>query len=158
MNAGYRIPDEPRPGGMAAYTVSPTWPLLAMMLGGSWVGIPWFLFNGSTMGSATFRREVTIAALTPAAAVATWVLSLFLMGMFDLPQRAVAYAFVGIVAVKLSAAYYLYTLQHRTFGIFEHFGGRVRQGAGIAIVAAVLRSYVVGRAFDVSVWLGIVVM
>jgi hypothetical protein len=158
MGAAYRIPDEPRPGGLAPYTVSPTWPLLAMMLGGSWIGLPWFVVNGAAMGSPALRREVIVAALTPVLAVVLAFVSFFWIDDFGLPKRAVAYAFVAITAVKLAAAYWLYTSQLRSFGIYEHFGGQVRQGAPVAILAAVARSYVVNAAFQSSVWLGIVVM
>lgn len=158
MAAAYRIPDEPRPGGLAEYTVNPVWPLLAMMLGGSWVGLPWFVINGGAMGSSSFRREVVVAALTPVLAVAIALASIFVIGAFGLPKRAVSYAFVLIVAAKLGSAYWLYLSHHRSFGIYAHFGGRVRQGAMVAIAAAIAGSYVVHAALDASLWLGIIVM
>jgi hypothetical protein len=158
MTATYRISDEPRPGGLAEYTVNPVWPLLAMMLGGSWVGLPWFVLNGSAMGSSGFRREVLVAALTPVLAVALAFGSFSVIDAFGLPTRAVAYAFVFIVAAKVGSAYWLYLSQHRSFGIYEHFGGRIRNGAMIAVAASIARSFVVHVAFDASVWLGIVVM
>lgn len=158
MAATYRIPDEPRPGGLAEYAVNPFWPFLAMMLGGSWAGLPWFVINGSAIGSATFRREATIAALTPVLSIAYAFVALTLLDLLGLPDRAVAYAVVLLSALKLGAGYYLYVLQHRSFGLFEHFGGRVRQGMVVAIAAAVLRAFVVGAAFEASVWLGVVVV
>jgi hypothetical protein len=156
--ATYRIPDEPRPGALARYTVNPCWPLLAMMLGGGWVGLPWFVLNGAAMGSPRFRREAAIAALTPVAVVAVGVALFHLIDTVGLPERAVAYAVVALVAVKLAAGYYLYNAQLRTFGIYQHFGGQVRHGATIAVATAFLRSYVVGGAFAISPWLGIAVM
>lgn len=158
MGAAYRIPDEPRPGGLAPYTVNPAWPLLAMMLGGSWIGMPWFIVNGAAMGSPTFRREAIVAALTPVLAAALAFVSFFWIGDLGLPKRTAAYAFVAITAVKLGAGYWLYMSQLRSFGIYEHFGGRVRHGAPIAIAAAVARTYVLQAAFKSSVWLWIVVM
>ncbi|CAN95877.1 MULTISPECIES: hypothetical protein [Sorangium] len=158
MSAAYTIADEPRPGRLAEYTVNPFWPLLTTMLAGSWAGLPWFIFNGKAMGSAGFRREALIAALTPVAAVVLAQLSALIISALHLPDRSLAYAFVIITAAKLGAAYWLYTSQHRSFGIYEHFGGRVRQGAAVAIAAAIARDHVVRAAFDASNWLGIVVM
>lgn len=158
MGAAYHIPDEPRPGGLAEYTVNPFWPLLAMMLGGSWVGLPWFVVNGKAMGSAGFRREALVAALTPVLAVALALGASAAIYALGLPQRAFAYTFVLILTVKLGCAYWLYLSQQRSFGIYQHFGGRVRQGAPIAIAAAVARMYVVNAAFNAFPLLGVVVM
>jgi hypothetical protein len=158
VGAAYHIPDEPRPGGLAEYTVNPFWPLLAMMLGGSWVGLPWFVVNGKAMGSAGFRREALVAALTPVLAIALAFAGSIVIYNLDLPKRAFAYSAVLILAVKLGCAYWLYLSQQRSFGIYQHFGGRVRQGALIAIGGAVARMYVVDAAFKVSDWLGVAVM
>jgi hypothetical protein len=158
VGAAYHIPDEPLPGRLADYTVSPFWPLLTMMLAGSWAGLPWFVFNGKAMGSAGFRREALIAALTPVAAVVLAQVSTVVISALGLPDRFRAYALVFIIAAKLGGAYWLYISQHRSFGIYEHFGGRVRQGVAVAFAAAVAREHVVRAAFDASRWLGIVVM
>jgi hypothetical protein len=156
--ATYRIPDEPRPSSLARFTVNPCWPLLAMMLGGGWVGLPWFVLNGAAMGSPRFRRETAIAVLTPVAVLAVGFALLYAINALGLPQRAVAYAVVALVAVKLAAGYYLYHAQLRTFGIYQHFGGEVKHGATIAVATAFLRASVVGGAFEISPWLGIAVM
>jgi len=42
---GYRIADEPRPGALSQLAVNPLWPLLAVMLGGTWIAWPWFALN-----------------------------------------------------------------------------------------------------------------
>jgi hypothetical protein len=158
VSDSYRIPDEPRPGALAHLTVNPSWPLLAMMLGGGWIGLPWFILNGAAMGSPRFRRETIIAALTPFVVVTVAFALFALFELFHLPKRATAYAVVALVAIKLAAGYYLFHAQLRTFGIYQHFGGRVRHGATIALASAMLRFYVVPAAFAVSPWLGILVM
>ncbi len=158
MSASYHIADEPRPSALAEYAVRPMFPLLAMMLGGSWLGLPWFAFNGVAIGSATRRREAMVVALAPVAAVALALVSFTLIELFGLPERAIAYAFVFVIAVKLGAAYYLYQTQLRSFEIYEHFGGRVRNGLALVAGAAFLRGTIVGGAFKLSVWLGIVVL
>ena len=158
MSEGYRIPDEPRPGPLAEWAVNPFWPLLAMMLGGAWIGLPWFLFNGYAIGSATFTKEAVITVLTPVVAVALLFLGLVVMQSADWPQRALNYIIVFVTAAKLGGGYWLYSTQSPSFEIYEWFGGKVRQGMILAIVASVARSYVVGPAFKASIWLGIVVM
>jgi hypothetical protein len=128
-----------------------------MMLGGSWAGIPWIILNGAAMGSPRFRRETTVALLTPLVVLGLAFGLFMLIEALGLPKRAGDYVVVALVATKLAAGYWLYYGQLRTFGIYRHFGGQVQHGATIAIVAAFLRSTVVGGAFAISPWLGIVV-
>ena len=68
----YRIMDEPSPSSVARWAVKPFWPLLATMMAGTWLGAPWFVFNGFALGSPTRRREIVLAlvALLGSAALA----------------------------------------------------------------------------------------
>ncbi|MCC6807847.1 MAG: hypothetical protein IT381_10515 [Deltaproteobacteria bacterium] len=154
----YRVPDEPQPGALAAYAVNPFWPFLAMMLGGTWVGLPWFVFNGRAIGSATKTRETLLAIVMPLAALALAFVGLVYIQQADLPKRAAHYLFVLVTALKLGCGYWLYLHQSRSFEIYEYFGGKVRQGMIFVIAGSVLRTVVVQAAFDASVWLGILVM
>ena len=59
----YHLADEPRPGGLAHLAVQPFWPLLAMMLAGSWLALPWFVVNALAVGSPTRGKEIGLAVL-----------------------------------------------------------------------------------------------
>ena len=54
----YEIIDEPRASRASSLAVDPLWPFLATMLGGAWLGWPWFLVNSHALGSSTKGREV----------------------------------------------------------------------------------------------------
>src|SRR5262245_17664110 len=76
--AVYRIEDEPIPGRLERLVVDPMWPLFALMLGGAWIGLPWFVLNAVALGTATLRREIiwTVAGFLGAAAMAFGILYL----------------------------------------------------------------------------------
>jgi hypothetical protein len=149
---GYRILDEPTPGGLAAYVVNPTFPLLAVMLAGSWLSMPWFAFNALALGSPTARREIALAAaaLGGAALIVFALLAADAQGLIG--ERSVKYWLLIPTAWKLVAGYWLFTLQDRTFDLYRHFGGRVRNGFAVLLIGAFLaRPYVIGL-FKTSLW------
>ncbi len=142
MTTGYRIADEPMPGRLAGWVVNPLWPLLAAMLAGFWLALPWFALNGVAMGSATRRRELAWivggAILSAATGAALW--------WAPIPLRAFRYGLVALVAWRLAVAYAVYQLQQSTFELHQHFGGAVRSGAMVVVAAALLPvSRVLGR-------------
>lgn len=124
----YRLPDEPLPSGLANYAVDPIWPLLAFMLAGNGVGLAWFVFNAIAMGSPTRGRELAYVATSLLGSA----LLLLLLGMGKsnhwLEGSQLRYAGLSIVVLKIGMAYVLYLAQNRCFEIWEHFGGRVRNG------------------------------
>lgn len=137
--AGYELIDEPRPGSLSRLAVQPVWPLLAIMLGGAFVSWPWFVLNGFAVGSPTRRRELgwaiggllgsaSLLVLIGVAAEAGWVGGL-----------GFRYLLIGVVVYKLYVTYLLYSLQTRSFGLFEHYGGETRSGLLPLIAAAFLR-------------------
>jgi hypothetical protein len=143
--ATYRIADEPSPGRLARFAVSPIWPMLATMLAGSWLGTPWFVFNAFALGSATRRREL-------AWAVGTLLLSAaMLQGFFLaaehelLPMAVLRYGSVLVTAVRLTGAYFTYGLQDASFELHRYFGGPVVNGAPLLIVGMLAPSH---RFFD----------
>ena len=145
MSALYRIQDEPRPGRLAHFTVNPTFPLLAMMLAGSWVGLPWFVLNGFALGSVTRRRELGLALVViPGTLLLTFLLAL-LRARGILPERALPYAQVGITVWKLALGYVLFDLQQRSFALHEYSGGPVRNGALVLVAAILLTTSVLVR-------------
>lgn len=135
----YRILDEPRPGGLAHLAVNPLWPLLAVMLGGVWLSWPWFVLNSFAVGSPTRFREfgLAVGGLFGSVAVLLTINWLRLEGVLD--NVAFSYAVVALVVWKLLISYWLYILQARTFGLYEYFGGAVRNGALVAVLSIFLR-------------------
>ena len=138
MGATYRIADEPTPGRMAGWTVNPFWPLLGTMLGGSWLGLPWFAFNAAAMGSATRRREWTWLGVGLVVSAALGGGLLLAAGAHLLPAWAFRYAPVGLTAWRLLVAYMVFSLQQASFELHQHFGGPARNGALLVVAAALL--------------------
>lgn len=137
MAGSYRIVDEPTPGPLSRLVVQPLWPLLALMLAGSWLGYPWFVVNAFAVGSPSRAKETFWAALGFVGSLALGVGLLALAGTGVLPEPALPYAAVGIVAWRLGVGYVLYTLQSRSFHLYTYFGGPVRNGLWVLLVAVV---------------------
>jgi hypothetical protein len=141
----YAIADEPRPGVLASAISDPMWPLLAQMLAGSWLALPWFVFNGMALGSSSRRKEWAwvSASLVGSLVVAGWLLA---RGDGNTSQMLIRFGLLGIVAVKITCSYALYTLQHRSFEIWQYYGGAAsRVGlyvliGGFLVRAAVLKA------------------
>ena len=148
----YRIPDEPTTSGLSSMAVQPLWPLLAIMFGGAWLSWPWFAFNAFATGSPTRGRELALAI---GGFVGTVAIALGLSGLIYggvITKSTAPYAFVSVTVWKLVVSYVLYSLQSRSFHLYEHFGGSVRSGFPLAVVAGfMLRTAVLG-AFASNLW------
>lgn len=145
----YRIADEPSPGALGRFAVNPFWPMLASMLAGAWVGVPWYALNALALGSATRRRELVwlLAGVLGAAAAVGAIFLAYYRGLVPLAsiRLVLRYGHVLVVAWRLTAAYAVFQLQESSFELHRHFGGRVVNGAPLVILAAV---------FPVSRYLG----
>lgn len=124
----YRIADEPRPGTLTHLAVHPVWPLFGVMFGGAALSWTWFIVNGAAIGSPTRRQEIGwaiggMAGTTALILVISYLASQELLGRLGLP-----YSQVGLTVWKLAVSYWLFTLQSRSFHLYEHFGGPVRNG------------------------------
>lgn len=145
MASRYQILDEPMPGPLAAYAVNPMWPLLAQMLGGTWLALPWYAFNGFALGSPTRVREAVLAGAGLLGGVAvSWGL-IFLGDSFAVKAPEARYLLIVLVIFKLAVAYLLYIQQRRTFGLFEYYGGRVRNPLLVLVAAAILRPMILEK-------------
>jgi hypothetical protein len=151
MARSYRILDEPAPGKLANLSVNPFWPILALMLGGAWVGWPWLALNSLAIGSASQRRELFAIA-------AGWLSGALLLSaliVIDarklLDPRWLPYLKILIPALKLSFGYAVFHMQERSFELYEYFGGRVRNGAFV-VVAAFLLTPNLFKAVGDSFW------
>jgi hypothetical protein len=136
MSATYRIQDEPRPGAMGHLVVNPVFPLLSLMMGGTWLGVPWFIFNGFAMGSTSRRKETVLAVLVVPVTLLLFMLLGTLVKLEVMTQASVPYAGVGITVWKLAVGYALFNLQQRNFALHEYYGGVVRNGA-LVLVASI---------------------
>jgi hypothetical protein len=152
MSTGYRIYDEPRPGGLGHLVVNPMFPLLAIMLAGAWLAWPWFVFNAVALGSPTRRKESAIAAIAVAGTV---VLGLGLLAMVSRgvieSKLWIRLAVIVLVTWKLGLGYVLHTLQNRTFHVYEYYGGAVRNGMLLLAAGWFLRPMVLGLS-DSVLW------
>ena len=148
MASGYQILDEPHPGGMSQFAVQPFWPLIAVMFGGAWLSWPWFVFNSFAIGSPTRRREAVLAACGFVGSIMLILGLDTLIRREILPAAAGPYLFLVILVWKLGVSYWLYALQSRTFGLYEFYGGTVRNGLIVIVAAYFVRPLVLRPLFE----------
>lgn len=132
----YRIDDEPRPGTLARFAVSPFWPLLGLMMGGAWLGLPWFLFNSVAVGSPTRTRETLLVAASFVGSVLIGLLLIWLVKSgFIGTEAGVQYALLVLLIWKLAIGYVLYIQQNATVELYQYYGG-VLNKYGVLVVLA----------------------
>jgi hypothetical protein len=138
MAKRYRLLDEPSPSPWSNIVVHPLWPLLGLMLGGFWLAVPWFIVNSIALGSSSRIREAVIAI--SGLLVTSGVVVMIVMGASRgwLEGATLAYAGLTDELIKLATAYILYSLQSRSVAIHEHYGGTVRNGLPVVLLAAIL--------------------
>ncbi len=144
----YRIEDEPQPGAMAQVAVDPLWPLLGLMFVGAWFSWPWFLVNGFAVGSPTRWRELAwvIGGFVVSAAIILGIFYVMDQGMIT--KTHMPYVLLVLTVWKIGVGYALYSLQSRTTHIYEYYGGVLRNGLIVVIVAAFLLRAPVLDALD----------
>jgi hypothetical protein len=152
----YMIADEPIETSRRHLVVDPSGPLLAEMLCGSWLSLPWFAFNAIAMGSPTRRKEIALCALAVVVTIAlgAGVLALREIGVIE-SRTVLRFAILGIVTWKLAMAYAIHTLQARTFHVYEYYGGPVRSATYVLSTGFLLRDVVIGLVDD-PLWVIIV--
>lgn len=137
---GYRIEDEPRPSALSHLTVRPFWPLLGWMFGGTWIAWPWFMVNGVAMGSPTLGREIGLIFVGALGIVGIFAGGVGVLDAFGLDDvTGIRFIALAVTLWKLAVSYFLHGWQARTFSLYEHYGGRVRNGVIVVIAAAVLQ-------------------
>jgi hypothetical protein len=150
----YRIDDEPRPGPWARMAVSPFWPLLALMLGGCWLGLPWFAFNAIAVGSPTRTRELCLVAAGFAGSV---VIALMLVQLvqagYIASEAGVQYALLVLLIWKLAVGYALFVQQSATIELYQYYGGTLsRYGIAVALVGSFFLKGPVLQAVPSTLW------
>lgn len=152
----YAIADEPIETSRRHLVVDPSAPLLAEMVCGSWLSLPWFAFNAIAMGSPTRRKEIALCvlALAGTAVLGAAMLALREHGVIE-SRTVMRIALLGIVTWKLTMARAIHTLQARTFHVYEYYGGPVRSSSYAISIGWLLRGTVVGLIDD-PLWVIIV--
>jgi hypothetical protein len=129
----YALPDEPSPSRLDRWVVDPMWPFFGLMLGGLWLALPWYVFNGMALGSPTRGRE-TLALATAAIGSALLALAIFYAaGSGWLEGVGVRLSLLSLTLLKLGMGFAVYSLQSRSFELWQHFGGVPRNGILLAV-------------------------
>src|SRR5580698_601996 len=131
MGPTYTLVDEPRPSAITHLAVRPYFPLLALMLGGGWIGWSWFAVNAVALGGGTRTRELVLCAAAVAGTAALWVGLSMLHAAHVLGDGARPYSMLALVVWKLGIGYVLYESQSRTASLREYYGGRLANGIGV---------------------------
>lgn len=156
MTMTYAIADEPIETQQRHLVVNPSAPLLAEMVCGTWLSLPWFAWNAIAMGSPTRRKELALCVLTLAVTIVLGAAVLALREGGVIESRTVLrFALLGIVTWKLAMTRAIYTLQARTFHVYEYYGGPVRPASYVITTGFILRDFVLGLSGD-PLW-GIIV-
>ena len=145
----YTIPDEPRPTTLSKYAMRPSGPLLAMMTCGAWLSWPWFAFNAFALGSPTRRKEVAmcVAAALGSAALAGIFMALYNRDIIE-SRTAIRIGLLAISSFKLAMAYWISSVQSKTFHVYEYYGGKVRSHYSILMIGYYLRPLLIGGLDD----------
>jgi hypothetical protein len=138
----YRIVDAQSPSRVGHLAVNPNFPLMALMLGGSFAGWAWFVFNAIALGSYTRRREIAVctAATVGVPAAGLGLGYAMLLGWLGSDaSRAFPYCQLALTTLKLSAGYFVATWQMRAAALREHYESPLRNGFFVLAAVTVLR-------------------
>ena len=110
---GYQIVDEPVPTRLGHLMTSPFWILLATMLGGTWLGWPWFVLNSLAIGSMHRRREIAAVVLGLVGSMALGAALFVAAERAYLDATSAPYTVTVLVVWKMLIAYLLLACKHR---------------------------------------------
>ncbi|MBK8285009.1 MAG: hypothetical protein IPK97_08985 [Ahniella sp.] len=151
--SAYRILDEPRPSGLNTIVVDPMWPLLATMMVGGGIGLAWLALNAWAVGSPTRIRESLICL----GGLVGFMTLFVLLASLDLEQATFRYAFIGVIVVKLAAAYWASSLQQQAVDLYDYFNGRKQNGLVVLMIGAFLLRPMIAAAAKDHGWLYLLV-
>ena len=156
MTDAYHITDEPKPGNLSHFTVNPVWPFFTIMFSGVWLSWPWFLINGMAIGSPTFRKELLLVIIGFIGSAVISIGILFIIGSLagkEVLSSSVGYINIAVLGWKLFITYWLYTLQLRTFEIYQYYGGITRNGILLVVGGALISPSVLKSMLEISPYL-----
>ncbi|MBP6750567.1 MAG: hypothetical protein KA144_13085 [Xanthomonadaceae bacterium] len=140
----YRLPDEPRPSGLAHAAVDPMWPLLTLMLAGNGLGLLWFAINARALGSPTAIKEWMLVVVSLVGSAALSLGLIWGEQQALLTPDAMPYARLSIELLQLGIGYALFLSQSRCAELVQHYGGVLRNGLPAFLIVAI----VARRALD----------
>ena len=134
----YRLPDEPRPTGLAHAAVDPMWPLLTLMLAGNGLGLLWFAINARALGSPTAIKEwmLVVVSLVGSTALSLGLIWGEQQALFS--PGAMPYARLSIELLQLGIGYALFLSQSRCAELVQHYGGVLRNGLPAFLIVAIV--------------------
>jgi hypothetical protein len=148
----YAIADEPHDTAWKNLVVSPSGPLLAEIVVGSWMSLPWFAINAIALGSPTKRKEIVLCVVQ---LIVTALLGTALLWADDRDliesRTLLQLLLLVIVAWKLYIAHTITTIQQRVYQVYEAYGGPARATTFVIAGGILLRPYVQGL-FDDPLW------
>lgn len=148
----YAIADEPHDTAWKHLVVTPSGPLLAEIIVGSWLSLPWFVFNAVVLGSPTKRKEMLLCVvqLLVTALLGTALLWADEHELIE-SRTLLQLALLVIVSWKIYIAYSLTTIQQRAYQVYELYGGTAKATTFVISAGMLLRPYVQGL-FDDPLW------
>lgn len=148
----YLIADEPHDSSWKNLVVHPNAPLLAQILCGSWLALPWFVFNSYAIGSPSRRKEIMLCATQLAGTLVLGALLLWARGNGVIESRTLFQ--LGLLAItgwKLAVGYAITRTQSVPFQVHEQAGGASRSPTLVIMSGLVLNDFVLGL-FDHPIW------
>lgn len=121
------------------WIVSPTWPLLATMLAGTWLGWTWFLLNGIGLNSDRKRAQYLLLFIGLVIAILMAVTLQTLLDHAVISSRVFEYLAILLVGWKLYIGYRLCDEQRLDHELFEYFGGKSFGGGSVVMAGTLLR-------------------
>lgn len=150
----YAIADEPHDTPWKHLVVSPTGPMIAEIVCGSWLSLPWFVANAIVLGSPTRRKELALVVLAIAGTAALGSLVLWADDR-DLIESRTLYqlAILAIVTWKIGIAYAITRIQSRVYQVYELYGGPARSTTFVIAAGILIRPYVLDLVDDPLWWI-----
>lgn len=146
--AAYQIVDEPSRTRLSQLMSNPFWAVLATMLGGVWLGWPWFVLNSLAIGSMHRKKELATVLLGLLGSMALTLLGLWEVRQGRLDATLLPYATTFLIAWKLGISYLLQFWQAPSYELAVYFRGAARNGALLAFAGIFLRPQVIGQLPD----------
>jgi hypothetical protein len=150
----YTIADEPHDTAWKQLVVSPTGPMLAEIVCGSWLSLPWFVVNAIALGSPTKRKEIALCVLQLIVTIALGSLLIWLDDRDLIESRTLMQLSVlAIVAWKVWIAYAITRIQSRVYQVYELYGGPARATTFVIAAGILVRPFVQGLSDDPLWWI-----
>jgi hypothetical protein len=150
----YPIVDDRRPGGLERYCVDPYWVMLALLLGGAWLGWPWFVLNAFALGATSKWREIGLVGASIALSFLLVGVLLYARSARWISSQVFQYLVVVVPALKLGLGFLAFRSQEVSHAAYRYFGGDDQQGGVfvLLVLAIAARIAVHGPANELLRW------